>query len=234
MTISPLRVAQDLWIVDGPTVHWHFPFPTRMTIIRLADHHLLIHSPIDLSAEVRHAVETIGTPRYLVSPNKLHHLFLSQWQETYNDARSFAPPGLEKKRPDLRFNGELGDISDTAWAAQVDQLVFKGSLLLDEVVFFHKPSSTVIFGDLIENLDPGSLSWSNRLIARLGGVLAPHGRPPLDFRLSFLMHRSEARRSLERIFEWQPKRVLMCHGLPVYEDALPFLESAFTWLRGDP
>lgn len=192
---------------------------------------MLVHSPIALTQEVKRAVEVLGTPKYLVSPNKLHHLFWSHWQDAYPEALSFAPPGLARKRPDLSFYGELGDSPEAFWAKEVDQLRFRGSWILDEVVFFHRQSKTLILGDLVENFDPKALSRFHRLLARFGRVLAPRGQTPLDYRQSFLLRHRPARESLQRMLEWCPSSVVMCHGLPVYEDAMEFLEAAFGWLR---
>lgn len=226
------KIADDLWIVDGSTVRFFtLPFPTRMTVIQLSDGSLLIHSPIELTGKVREMVESIGVPRYLVSPNKLHHLFLEQWQSAYENALTFSAPGLQKKRPDLIFHGELGDHPNPAWEQDVDQLLFKGSRVMTEVVFFHRSSRTVIFGDLVENFDPQTLTWLQRLLARFGGVLAPNGQTPWDWRQSFLKPHDEARESLQKILSWHPQAVVMCHGLPVYEHATPFIESAFAWLN---
>jgi Domain of unknown function (DUF4336) len=226
-----VQVAEHLWILDGPIVQWYLPFPTRMTIARLPGDELFIHSPIELTSEVRSSVEAIGCPRYFVSPNKLHHLFLSGWQEAYSDAKSFAPPGLRSKRPDLSFQGDLAEGVALPWAQHVDQLVFKGSRVLEEVVFIHRESKTAIFGDLIENFDPNTLSRFHRLLVRLGGVVAPRGKTPLDLRLSFFMRHAEARECLRRVIDWEPRQVIMCHGIPVYRDALMFIESAFSWLN---
>ncbi|EED31202.1 conserved hypothetical protein [gamma proteobacterium NOR5-3] len=225
------QLAENLWIVDGPAVRWvTVPFPTRMTIVRLADGELLIHSPIELTPDVKKTVKALGTPKYLITPNKIHHLFWSQWQACYPNTLSFAPPGLTRKRPDLSFAGELGDSPEPFWTNEVDQLIFKGSRVLDEVVFFHRPSGTLILGDLLENFDPGTLSSFHRLLARLGRVLAPHGETPLDYRQTFMLRHREARESLRRMLEWKPRSVVMCHGLPVYEDAAAFLEAGFGWI----
>ena len=192
--IEPHRLSQDLWTIDGPVVRWFLPFPTRMTIARLAGGGLFVHSPIALTADVRRAVEALG------------------------------------KRADLRFDGELGDRPEPAWAPVIDQLVFRGSRALDEVVFFHRLSRTVVFGDLVENFDPRTLSRLHRCVARFGGVLAPNGGTPLDYRLSFLRHRALAREAWRRIEAWAPQRVVMCHGMVVEREAMAFLESAFAWV----
>lgn len=226
------QIAQGLWLVDGPVVRWWtMPFPTRMTLVRLDGGDLFVHSPIPLTPQVRSLVEAHGTPRVIVSPNKLHHLFMPPWREAYAGARLFAPPGLREKRPDLAFDGDLGDAADAAWSDSIDQILFAGSRALDEIVFFHKPTRTLILGDLVENFDPATLSPFHRAIARIGGVLAPDGKTPRDLQLSFRGHREEARDALRRMLAWKPLAVTMCHGLPVTENATAFLESAFAWLR---
>lgn len=228
---SPVNLADNLWLADGPVVRWlTMPFPTRMVICRLGGGDLFIHSPVALTSRLHDFVENVGNPRYLVSPNKLHHLFIPQWQEAFPDALCFAPPGLAAKRADLRFAGNLSDEPEPVWEREIDQVVFSGSRLVDEVVFFHKASRTLILGDLVQNHDPTTLAWPHRLLARLGGMLAPKGRTPLDFRLSFYGRRDLARKAFEKIRQWKPQAVIMCHGLPVLDDADHFLEQAFAWL----
>ncbi len=61
--------------------------------------------------------------------------------ETYPDAQLFLAPGLAEKRPDLAPSGTLGDQTPAAWAGQVDQLLFRGFPLANEVVFLHRASS---------------------------------------------------------------------------------------------
>lgn len=223
--------GEALWLADGPQVRWlGFPFPTRMVVARLPDGGLFVHSPIALTEEVRASVERLGTPRSLVSPNKLHHLFLGEWQRAYPEARCLAPPGLKAKRPDLRFDGELGAAPEPGWAGELELLRFEGSRLLEEVVFLHRRSKTVILGDLVENLELARLTALQRLVARGARIAGPRGETPLDFRLLFLGRHTAARRARERLLAFAPERVVMCHGVPVEDGALPFLEHAFGWL----
>ena len=59
-------------------------------------------------------------------------------------------------------------------AAKLEQAVFEGSLLMDEVVFFHRPSRVVLFVERIENLSLEFLratpGWSG------GGPISPSYR----------------------------------------------------------
>ena len=85
-------------------------------------------------------------------PTCLHHLSLGEWKTAYPDARLFAPPGLRRRRKDLAFDADLGDAPDPLWAADIDQVLVRGSFAMTEAVFFHRASGAVIFADLIENL----------------------------------------------------------------------------------
>jgi hypothetical protein len=223
-------VAEQLWIADGAPVRFFtMPFPTRMTVIRCTHDRLFIHSPIRLTPELQSAIEGLGRVEYLISPNKIHHLFMAEWASAYPQARSYASPGLGAKRPDLRFQAELGDGPAAEWQEEIDQLAFRGSRVMEEIVFFHRASRTLILADLIENFDPATLGLVHRLLARLGRVLAPHGQTPLDYRMTF-RDRDAARQALARIVEWRPERIIFSHGLWVESDAEAFLRRAFAWL----
>ena len=48
--------------------------------------------------------------------------------------------GLRSRRKDLAFDADLADAPDPGWAGEIDQLLFKGSVLMTETVFFHRAS----------------------------------------------------------------------------------------------
>jgi hypothetical protein len=79
-----------------------------------------------------------------VSPNKLHHLFLPEWKDRWPHARLYAAPGLGRKKKRLHFDAELGDEPESLWMTDIDQVVFRGSFAMEEVVFFHRASRTAI------------------------------------------------------------------------------------------
>jgi len=138
--------GQNLHVADGPPVSFFgFPYPTRMAVVRLSTGSLWVWSPIALTKELIGAVEAMGPVGCIVSPNKLHHVFLPEWKDRWPDARLYAPPGLARKKKQLHFDAELGDQADAAWLGDIDQAVFRGSFALEEVVFFHRASSTAIF-----------------------------------------------------------------------------------------
>jgi len=100
---------------------------------------------------------------------------------------------------------------------------------MEEVVFFHRPSRTLLLGDLIENHEPRALGPIHRTLARANAMLAPGGSTPRNYRRSF-WRRSLAREAIADILAWQPRRVVVLHGPCVEENATQFLQHAFRWL----
>ena len=103
-------IADDLWVAEQPLRYLGVALTTRMTIVRLANGALLVHSPIHLTDELRSAAESAGHVRFIVAPNRFHHLFVADWQKAYPDAQTFCAPGLDAKRADLKFTAILGMI----------------------------------------------------------------------------------------------------------------------------
>jgi hypothetical protein len=223
------QLADKLWTVEGDPISFYtVPYELRMTVIRLADGSLMLHSPVQCTDETRRVVAELGTVRYLVSPNKLHHFFLGPWAEASPGAEIWASPGLREKRPDLAFAGELGDQPEPGWADDVDQCLFGGSFFMNEIVFFHRPSRSLILGDLIENHDPDKVHGPQRLWLRANRALAPEAVTPRLWQLTFWKRRA-ARRALARIRAWRPERVLVTHGPIIRSGGAERIEHSLGW-----
>ena len=86
-----------------------------MTIVRLSGSKLLLHSPIEETPELVREVRAFGTVAHIIAPNRLHHLFVGEWQEIFPEASTFVAPGLDTKRDDLVITGVLDDEPEPAW-----------------------------------------------------------------------------------------------------------------------
>lgn len=74
------ELGSGVWIAQGAMVSFYgFAYPARSTIIRLTNGDLWVRSPIKLTTDVKRALDRHGPIKHLVSPNKLHHLFLQEW-----------------------------------------------------------------------------------------------------------------------------------------------------------
>ncbi len=223
--------GEELWIADGPTVSFYgFAYPTRMAVARFPDRRLWLWSPIEWTPELGQALDALGEVSALVAPNKLHHLFLGKWAEQYPAARLYAAPGLKKKRPDLTFNAELGAEVPAQWQGVIDHVVVGGSFVLDEVVFFHRPSRTALVCDLIQKLDANAFSGWRRWAMKLDGLLGPEGSTPREWRATFT-NRKAARAALDTILDWNPEQLILAHGPTFAEKAGDIIASSLHWMR---
>ncbi|MBT1445700.1 DUF4336 domain-containing protein [Shewanella sp. JM162201] len=226
--------AKDIYVFDGPAVPFFgLPYTTRMTIVRLANGKLWVHSPIELTDMLIRKVMPLGEVAYLIAPNKLHHLFIGRWQARWPDAQAFAAPGVAAKCAHLHFDADLSDTAPPQWRAEIENCIVKGSKVMQEAVFFHKASRTLILTDLIENFAPEHFSAWQRPLARITGILAPNGKTPLDWRLSFMGGKAQARMAINQFRRWQPEHIILAHGHCIRSNALPFIERSFSWV-GEP
>ncbi len=214
--LTPKPVAEGLWIVDGPVIRFHgLPFPTRMTILRLAGGGLWLHSPVAAGDGLVAAVTALGPVAHLVAPNWIHYAHIPAWQARFPRARVWAAPGVRaraaRRGAGIRWDGDLGPAPPPAWAGEIDQIAV-ASPLHSEVVFFHPRTRTLILTDLIENFEPEKLPRWMRPLVRLGGVADPDGGMPRDIRLSFLGHRGALRAAVAQMLAWAPERVILAHG----------------------
>ncbi|HEY8152762.1 MAG TPA: DUF4336 domain-containing protein [Myxococcota bacterium] len=226
--LDPLRaLAKDLWVADRPQTFYGLPVGTRMTVIRLSGGRLLLHSPVALDEGLRAELDALGRVRYVVAPNRVHHLYAGEVAKVYPEARLWVGPGLERKRPDLRFEAVLGDDAPEEWRDEVQQTFFRGRPYENEVTFFHRASRTLILCDLAFNFGPRAAA-PTRLLMKLIRSYGRFGPSRLD---PFLIRdRVAARQSLERILAWDFDRVVVAHGEILESGGRKALREGYAWL----
>lgn len=219
------RFTDDVWTTARSQRFWGLETGTRMTVVRLSDGGLFVHCPVALDPATKHDVDALGPVRAVVASSLYHHLYVGDWQAAY-PAASFHPcPGLGAKRPDLRWDEELGDLPNPTWATDLDQASFT-SRFEREVVFFHRPTRTLICADALLNLSSHP-SLTTRIVAALMGNSAPgKGWPE---RIAVRDH-ALGRRQVDRILEWDIDGIVLAHGQLVPHDGHAVVRDAYAWL----
>ena len=224
------QLHSDLWISDSPLRFLGLEVGARMTVVRLPDSTLMLHSPIAADPDLVREVKALGSVAYIVAPNLFHHLFAGEWQRACPEAQLYVASGLEVKRADLAIAGVLTDEPEAGWSGVVDQVVVGGFPFANEVAFFHRPSATLILTDLAFNIGPSSPRLT-RAAFRLGGS---YGRlsPTLLERI-LTKDRAAFRHSLERILAWPFDRVVVAHGEVSEKGGREELTRGYAWLLDD-
>ncbi len=100
---------------------------------------------------------------------------------------------------------------------------------MEEVVFFHRESRTVIICDLIQRHPREALTGWKGVLMRLDGLVGTAGSTPREWRASFL-RRSKARAAREKVLSWKPERLLIAHGECAQAGASEIVKEALSWI----
>jgi len=219
---------EDLWVAEAPLRIAGIEVGMRMTVVRLPDGGLWLHSPLSRGEGLAREVEALGPVRHLGAPNLLHHLFLGEWASAWPGAKLHGPVGLPDKRKDLRFDSILVEgRPDPAWAEVIDQAQIFGAPRVNEVVFCHRPSRTLLLADLAFHIC-GPVNWITRAYLRLTRA---HGRLRTTASMrAAIRDRAAARASAETFLAWDFDRVVVAHGDVLEHGGPAAVRDAFGWM----
>jgi Domain of unknown function (DUF4336) len=228
-------IAESVWIVDAPEIKYRvgglsIPCPTRMTVVRLADSSIWLHSPTKFTAALAKQIEELGVVRFIVAPNTLHYTFVHEWKTAFPEAVVYAVPELA-----LRTKGKfpehklLSEAAPEIWSSAIRQIMVS-SRMFSEVCFFHIPTKTLILADLIGNFEADRVRSSTvRFLLRQSKCVHPHGSTSMDVRLGLLMKRKHVGAAVQQMIAWGPERIILAHGLCYASDAVNELKRSFKW-----
>lgn len=210
------ELGQDLWVAEQPLRYFGLSVGTRMTIVRLAKRELAVISPIQISEAVVSQLDELGTVRHIIAPNLYHYLFVDHFKAMYPNATLWAAPGLEAKKPELLIDQIIGSHETDRWVG-LETVFFDGFRTiglngfdaLNEYVFFHAASQTLILTDTAFHFDD-SFPIITQLATR---VIGGYKRlsPSILERIA-TTEKEKVRESVEKVLAWNFERVIMAHG----------------------
>nr|WP_245181780.1 DUF4336 domain-containing protein [Sinorhizobium mexicanum] len=212
----------NIGIVDGPFeyltvggVRLPLPFTTRMTVVRLSDGSLFLHSPIKFAEALAGELQRMGAIRHLVSPNQFHYAHIGEWSKVFPDAITWASPRVRQRararRNDVTFARDLELNPPEEWRQDIDQTLFPGGYF-KEFIFYHRASRTLILTDTIINIELDKMPEPWRTATKLSGMYHPRGQIFFGMRLPLLLQRRRAEAAFAKIRSWRPERIVLSHG----------------------
>jgi hypothetical protein len=234
-------VQDSVWVAQQPLSFYGKQFGARMTVLKIEkDDELVVYSPIRLTESIKQEIEELGNVAYIIAPNCLHHLFLDEWIAAYPNCQTFVGPDVLKRRPDLldqqtqivelgktedrfRTNRLLSDCKDIEFVA------FHGHAFLNEIVLFHRPSSTLMVCDMIENFSSLDIpSWRDRLGLSMA-LMLDRPTPPNDWKLT-VEDQEAIKNTVEAILSWDFNRIVIAHGRLIEKNAKAIFRDAFAFV----
>jgi len=220
-------VAPNIWVIDFPLRVGGLHLGTRTTIVRLASGGLWLHSPGPLQLELVTELSALGPVQALVAPNAMHHLFLTQNVRFFPRATVYVSPALPAKLKEVFSYELLSDEPPSLWRNEISQHRVRGMPKLQEVVFFHHASRTLVLTDLAFHIRHSD-SWFTRLFMRLNGAYGHFG-PSRIFR-TLVKDRPALRFSLDRLRAWDFDRIIVAHGEILERGGKEAMQTQYTWV----
>ena len=221
-------VAGSIWLCSYGVHYFGCALEARMTVVRLSDGRLMLHSPCQIEPSLKQEISALGEVAYIVVPSNFHTLHASSAQAAFPNALTYICPGVEKKLPDLEFDGMLASDARREWEGELEQQLVLGSRWMHEVAFYHKASQTLILVDLVENITDATprTNWVLKFWWKLVFRMWNKPLPAPEFRMGW-RDKAAARASLSRILAWNFQRVILAHGDLIETNAQQVVKRAW-------
>jgi hypothetical protein len=211
------KLEANLWRVEGDLPNGNGN--RVMTIVKMRDGGLLIHSAIALAEPLMAEIEAFGKPAVLVVPNGLHRLDSKVYKERYPSLKVVSPAGARKKveqvvKVDASYAEAPGD-------EDVRLLHLDGTKDGEGVIEVKSGGkTTVVFNDAVNNLP--------KMGGFFGFLLAPTGKPavPRIARWMMVKDKPAFRAHLEKLAATPNLgRLIFSHGAVIHDQPGEVLKS---------
>lgn len=159
------ELTENLWRVEGALPH--FSLRRVMSVVRMQDGKLLIHSAIALEDTDMARLEAWGQPSILLIPHARHRMDAPRYKHRYPQLRVFAPPGVvTKAREVVNVDGTFAEVP---LDPSVSLEILDGTSDAEAAMIVRsQEGSTVVLTEVIFDLPPAKSAFV-RAAAKLAG-----------------------------------------------------------------
>lgn len=219
-------VPDTIWVSERPVWFSGVRLRARTTVVRLAGNALWVHSPGTPTDEVCAALDALGEVRWIVVPNRYHHLQAPATAARYPKAVVVGPKSAEARNPKVKVAMGADDPAYAAATPELMPIALRGVPFLDETVFFHAASGTLIAADLLliaTARDHWTWRTAARILRRYGKVLVP---PDVQ---SNTRANSAVTESIAQLRALPLQRILVAHSDPITDRPAQQLADAWAF-----
>jgi hypothetical protein len=188
------ELADNLWRVEGALPH--FSLRRVMTVVRLSDGRLVIHSAIALDEPSMRRLEAWGTPAFLLIPHSRHRLDAPRYKRRYPSLRVLATPAvLDKARAVVSVAGTYADMpADPALRLEV----LAGTGGAEGALIVHSADgASVVLNEVVFDLEPPKSALGRAALQLVGFGPGPRVTPVV--KLELVKDKADLKAHLERL-----------------------------------
>jgi hypothetical protein len=202
-------VADRIWSLERPVWFSGARLRARTTVVRLDDGSLLLHTPAPPTDDWVGQLRTLGPVRWLMVPNRWHHLGAPAAAARFPEAKVLGPASARSRNKALRLDLDIRDAEVKEQLPELEALPLEGIPFWDETVLYHRPTQTLLGADIVCWAGAED-HWTWRCGARLTGCYERVRVPP-DARKK-IVDKTAAARSLLAMLERPAERLIIGHG----------------------
>lgn len=203
-------------------------FARNVTLLRLNDGRVVVHSTAPFTEEDVTAIRAFGEPGWLVDATLLHDTFAKEGRVALADVPYLAPERFEQ------VSGVTTlplDPPPSDWAGEIEVLKIEGTKK-NEHALFHRQSRTLVVADLFFSFAPGTRGWPRFFARQVMGL--PRSLFGVSRFFRFLIADKEAfAQSMRNMLEWDFERVIVAHREPLITGAKAAVEEALKSVPGN-
>jgi hypothetical protein len=208
------QVAENIWTMRYPLPVLGNDFGRTVTVVRLSSGKLVIHSTAPFTAQDIQSIRQLGEPGWLLDATLFHESFAKEGCRAFERVPYLAPPGFPN----------VSDVQTRAlfpppveWNGELEVVPFTGMPKVQEHVFYHRPSRTLIVCDCLFNFR-GRGSWPMRFVLR-NVMRLTNGVGMSAFFRFMIRDRNAFKESVRSILAWDFERIIVGHGEVIEREA---------------
>lgn len=217
------QLADDVVVLSFPLRFFGIDFARNVTLLRLGDGRVIVHSTAAFSEKDIAAIRKFGEPAWLVDATLLHETFAKEGRAALPGVPYLAPSG---------FN-EVSDVATqpldpppAEWAGEIEVLKIEGTKK-SEHVFFHRRSRTLVVADLFFSFPAETRGWARFFARRVMGLSPALFGVSRFFRM-LISDKQAFERSMNKMLEWDFERVVVAHREPLETGAKDAVAKALS------
>jgi hypothetical protein len=215
------QITDDVAVMSFPLRTLGIDFRRNVTLLRLADRRLVIHSTAAFTDQDRTAITHFGEPAWLIDVTLMHDTFAKEARAAFPELPYLAPDGFTKASG---VSTAPLQPPPSDWNGEIDMLKIDG-IRTNEHVLFHRRSRTLVVADLFFSFPAETRGWPGffaRHIMRLPRLFGISG----FFRYLVIRDKRAFEHSMKTLLEWDFERIVVAHWKPLEREAKPAVERA--------
>jgi len=215
------QLGDDVALISFPWRVLGIDFKRNVTLLRLADGRVAVHSTAPFTQQDVAAIRRFGEPSWLVEATLMHDTFAKEGRNALPNIPYLAPDGFVEA---TAVQTESLSAPPREWDGEIDVLSIDG-VRMNEHALFHRRSRTLVVADLFFSFPQETSGWPRFLVRhvmrlpRLSGISAV-------YRLFLIRDKEAFARSMCALLALDFERLVVAHWQPIETDVKRTVEKA--------